>query len=333
MKKIFTILAISILTITTTFAQDISLSGLESQFETMGKDLGSAVASSATNGLAWSDAYVGNFPHFGIGTFVGAQIIPVKAFTDLLTVVDPAAELPDELTGFGIPIPSFGFDGRIGGFVIPFDIGVKFAKINDYALGDITFDYSLIGGDIRYAIVKGNLLLPKISVGVGFSRLTTNIAINGILSGNYEILSGLTPAQTLVLKNPDLVYGWESNVLEFKAQISKNLLFFTPALGINAGYSTTKIGGGIITSVTDGNGDEINQTDIDAAVTAAKALGQTVPSIDASGFETYSDTTAWSFKINGGLSFNILILKIDISANYEILSQSYGGQLGFRVQL
>jgi len=332
MKKIIALSLITFFSITTVFSINIDLDALETQFESMGEDLGGAVTSSATTGLVWSDAYIGNFPHFGVGVFTGATIIPVKAFSDLLESISETASLPSLLTGLGVPVPAAGIEARIGGLFLPFDIGVKYATLNDLSVADVNFNYSLIGGDIRYALVDGGLILPNISVGVGISRLTTDISIAGLLDGNYTILKDVPGYDDLILTNPDLNYGWESNVIELKASISKSLIFITPYAGINAAYSMTKVGGGITTSVTNG-GTPLTQEDIDEIVEAARDNGASVPDIDADGFTTYSDSNAWNFKVNGGFSFNIIVAKIDLGINYDILNATYGGQLGFRIQL
>lgn len=328
MKKILMFIFIVSLAATTAYSQtpDFSLADLEKQFEKMGDEIGGAVASTSTTGLLWSDAYIGNFPHFGVGAFVGATVMPSDGFIDVLKVVDPAASLPSQVVDMGVPIPAVGFEGRLGGFVLPFDIGLKYAAIN-YTLDSVNLKYSLIGFDVRYAIIKDGPL-PKISAGLGFSRLTTDITVSGILDGDYTILDAQGPIPALYLKNPDLEYGWETNVIEIKAQLSKSLLLITPYFGFDAAYSMTKVGGGVKTRVVDSAGNPISQTDIDTATTAAG-----VPSVDTDGFSTTTDVSAWGFKVYGGTSINIFILKLDLSVNYDLIGKTYGGQVGFRVQL
>lgn len=332
MKKILMAIIIVSISVTTAYSQvDVTLTDLEAQFEDMGKAIGGAVASTSTAGLLWSDAYIGNFPHFGVGAFVGATVMPSKGFVDVLKVVDPAAALPSQIVDMGVPIPAVGFEGRLGGFVLPFDIGLKYAAIN-YTLDTVNLKYNLIGFDVRYAIIKDGPL-PKVSAGIGFSRLTTDITVSGILDGDYDILKNpLDSTRLLYLTNPDLEYGWETNVIEFKAQVSKSLLLITPYLGFDAAYSMTKVGGGIKTSVKNAAGDTLTQSEVDTIVQTARDNGATVPDIDADGFSTIADVNAWGFKIYGGTSINIFILKLDLSVNYDLIGKTYGGQLGFRVQ-
>ena len=333
MKKLLLLLTLSIASLFVVSATNQYFTDLKKQFNKMGEDISGAVTSNATSGLVWSDAYIGNLPHFGVGVFTGVSIIPLDAFGDVLTVVDPNAAFPSELKdAVGLPLPTIGLDARIGGFIAPFDIGVKYAVISDLEFQGVTFDYSLIGADFRYAIIDGNLLLPNVSVGVGFSRLTTDISISGILGGNYEVYSGSipTPKKTITalkLKDPDLVYGWEANVIDFKAQISKGLIFITPYAGINAAYGMTSVGGGLKTALVDQDNKEITTVEAKEAISALD-LG-----VDLNGFEEYVDTTGWAFKVNGGFSLNLFLAKIDIGVNYDLFAKTYGGQVGFRLQL
>jgi hypothetical protein len=83
------------------------------------------LASAATSGLNWSPAYIGQFPHFGVGVTLGATGMPwttAKPVFDMLGVA-----IPTELSFSGeeaIGLPALTVDARIGGFGIPFDVGL-----------------------------------------------------------------------------------------------------------------------------------------------------------------------------------------------------------------
>ncbi|MGL1894061.1 MAG: hypothetical protein OCD02_20690 [Spirochaetaceae bacterium] len=327
MKKISIVILMSILSFNVLFSLDLSLDGLETQFESLSDSLGSAVTSNATTGLTWSDSNLESFPHFGAGIFTGAAIIPLDGFDDLIELLTPGVSLPDAVSSIGgLLLPVFGIDARIGGFVIPFDVGIKYGVVNAFELDVVTFDYQLIGADFRYALLKENLVLPGISVGVGVNRLTTDISISGLID-DQEIKDGSTTL--LTMKSPDLNFGWEATVIELKAQVSKKILFITPYLGVNAAYGMTTIGGGLSTEVLDQNGDTITQSEIDSLLETAG-----LPSMTITGFDTTTDSTSWGAKVTGGLSFDILfVAKLDISVNYDLIAKVYGGQLGFRLQL
>jgi hypothetical protein len=81
-------------------------------------------------GLNWSDAYIGKIfpsvpPHFGIGGSFGFTTMDLPALKTL------AGQL-----GYGMPFttdrlffPVYTLEGRLGGFFLPFDIGVKFGTL------------------------------------------------------------------------------------------------------------------------------------------------------------------------------------------------------------
>lgn len=334
MKRVFLIVLVITISVSAAFSQTADadyLKNIEAAFEDMGEALAGAIPSTASSGLLWSDAYLGNFPHFGVGAFVGATLIPVDEMSEVLQTVQPSASLDSQILDYGLPVPALGLDARIGGFLLPFDAGVKFAILNNIEAGDATVNYFILGFDARYAIIKGGAVLPKVSVGIGYTRLTTNVSFAGLLSGDIEILPeqtiGVITVPALYLKNPDMEYGWESNIIEFKAQVSKGLLFITPYVGTNISYGLSSVGGGVKTSVVDGAGNPISQEEIDLATEAAGA-----PSVDTDGFETFTDATGWGVKVYGGTSINLLLMKVDLSVNYDILGKTYGGQVGVRIQ-
>jgi len=341
MKKIIMLMMLSIFVLGGAFAQTpVDLDSLQTTIEDLNGDLASAVPFAATLGGTWSDAYIGQilpFPHFGVGAFGGAVIIPAEGFDTVLEVISPEASIPDEVASLGgVPFPVIGGEARIGGFLFPFDLGVKYATFNA-EIGDAAIDYTMLGADVRVPILKGGLVLPKVSIGLGYNYLSTDMTIAGLLGGDFVILDttdtskypGLTADQrrTLILQDPDFNYGWESHVFEAKAQVSKGLLLFTPYAGASMSYGMSTIGGGVKTTVTDGT-NPISQDDIDTATDAAG-----VPSVDTSGFIAETEESGLAFKLYGGFSFNILVLKTDIGVSYNVLSGAYAGQLGLRVQL
>lgn len=337
MKKILLILLFSLASLGYSQSTEL-INDLEEQLQTMGKDLAAPAASSATIGLNWSDAHIGNFPHFGVGVFTGAALIPIDGFDELLSVLDTSesgVELPSELKQIplGLPLPAIGVDGRIGGFGLPFDIGIKYAGI-DLSMDKASIEYSLIGMDVRFALLEDSIALPTVSLGIGYSRLVTNVGLKGILGQDITLLDGSGKLyDSLLLSDPDVEFGWTSNVIEAKAQISKSLLMLTPYFGVNFSYGITEIGGGVKTSVKNQNGETLTQEQIDDAIYLANNGGLNIPSINTSGFEVTNDETAMGLKLTLGTSINIFVVRVDVSANYDVLADVYGGQLGFRVQL
>ena len=66
--------------------------------------------------------------------------------------------------------------------MLPFDIGLKAMMLTPEMTASLdamgfSFDYSLLGGNVRYALVKQNLLLPDVSIGAGYNRLSGAISM------------------------------------------------------------------------------------------------------------------------------------------------------------
>lgn len=318
---------------------DNPIAGIEDKLTDLSKDLAGPATSSATTGLSWSDAHIGQFPHFGAGIFLSSVFIPVDGINNLLEVAGEAGgetgvKLPSELTQIpmGIPLPSFGLDGRIGGFGIPFDIGVKFSYVNSDLEGIGNIDYMLIGGDFRYALLEEGALIPALSVGLGFSRLTNSVTLTGLLGKDIELVDP-TYGGGLYLDDPDLTLGWEANVIEGKLQVSKQLLAITPYFGVNVSYGFTTVNGGLKTAVKDGAGNKLTQQQVDDTIELARTAGADVPDIDSSGFTVSKDLEAMGLKLTLGTSFNLFMVRIDLSGNYDVMNELLGTQLGFRIQL
>jgi len=138
MKRLAFVLVLVLLITFGSFGQ--TFDEVEGAFDSFASDLSAALPFASTIGLNWSDTYIGQFPHLGAGLVVGAVGLPVTAFdTVLQTLTNGAASadllntLPPELQPyiktFGMPFPSVDAEARLGGFGIPFDIGLKVGLI------------------------------------------------------------------------------------------------------------------------------------------------------------------------------------------------------------
>ncbi|MBN2874827.1 MAG: hypothetical protein JXM71_07010, partial [Spirochaetales bacterium] len=178
--KRFVIVAMMALFVAGAWAQDPSLADFQAGFTTFAGELAPTLSYNATVGNAWSDAYIGGFPHFGAGVAVGATTVPADSMTALFDAMGIA--LPAELAQFGLPIPAAAISAKIGGIILPFDLGLKGmilpeSVMSNLAASGITADYSLIGGNIRYAVIKENLLLPDVAIGAGYNRLSGSLGM------------------------------------------------------------------------------------------------------------------------------------------------------------
>jgi hypothetical protein len=126
---------------------------------------------------------------------------------------------------------------------------------------------------------------------------------------------------------PELGLSWETTTIDLKAQVSKSLLIFTPYLGVGAAYGMSKAGYFVKSNITTTGG---TYEDI---INALKANDITPPDISATGISSYFANNGWAFRAFGGLSLNILVLRVDVTGLYNFSDGSYGGSLGVRFQL
>lgn len=378
------------------FAQEepppFNLSTMESAFSGFAAGVARALPLASTVGLQWSDAYIGNLPHLGIGAAVGFSSIPFAVVSETLTTLMPDAAdfnidelIPAEISQLpiGFPMPAVVADVRLGGLFIPFDIGFKIGFIPDEVdqlikdnLQGIGIDYLLWGVDLRYALVKepkGFSLIPDIMVGGGYNYYRGGISMPmpGFEGGGFSIDDIPVPKAedlssfynySIAMDAPNIVFNWESHVIDVKAQISKKiLLLFTPYIGVGASYGRSRAGGGVeaVLDVTK-DGADSSMTELKSDIEAAEDAYEEQAAQYEELKETFGDSTdastetidltaidlpaegdgflinewinGFSFRAYGGLSINIWVLKIDASVMYDILGESLGAQVGVRLQ-
>ncbi len=336
MKKILIMIAVTVLVgaAPLTAQETFSLDTFKDSFETFSEEFATSLPMNSTIGLNWSDAYIGQLlgipPHFGVGVTTGVTTIPASVFTDLVDElgVDASGGI-DEISGVGLPMPGYAVDARVGGFIIPFDVGVKVGVLPGISLGDVDVEYTNVGFDVRYAVLDGPIL-PKLSVGVGYNYLSGLISTPMGL-GDTEIGSVDYNSQTytLVMSDPNLDFGWEASVFDFKAQVSKGFLIVEPHFGVGASVGTATTTTGLSTDVTvtggaDSNGDGLSADDIGSAAGV---------DISDDGVVLESEVQPIVFRIFGGAQLNLTVFKIDLGVMYNVNSGALGGTVGARFQL
>jgi hypothetical protein len=319
----------------------VSFDAFEGAFQGFADAVADNLASTATSGLAWSPAHIGQFPHLGLGLTVGATMIPYSVVQPVLSTLVPAglpAEL-DFLQTCGVPLPAAAIDAWIGGFALPFDIGLKIGFIPDQVktmMGDVQPDYFIAGGDFRIAILQDKGWTPGLSVGVGYSYLKGGVQVAGVLAGPQDIditsmmnAAGYGGTHTLTLSNPDLDFTWESHVIEARVQLSKNLSIFSPHLGVGAAYALkSSVGGGLLSTLSYSG----SAPDLTAVQQVFVDNGEAPPTDQ--GITVDEDAPAgWALRVFGGTSINLWMLRLDLDANWNVLTGAYGGNVNLRFEL
>jgi hypothetical protein len=248
--------------------------------------------------------------------------------------------LPAELEfmqTYGVPLPAAAIDARIGGFGIPFDIGLKVGFIPDQVkamMGGVQADYFIAGGDLRIAMLQDKGWVPGLSVGAGYSYLKGGVQVAGLIAGQdvdiTDIMNaaGYPGVHTLSFTDPTVDFSWESHVIEAKVQLSKNLSILTPHIGASAAYAlSSSVSGGLLSTVI-----YTGSEDLATVQQVFEDNGETPPT--SQGFIVAAGAPAgWAFKVFGGTSINLWVLRLDLDAYYNILTGAYGGNVNFRVEL
>ena len=255
---------------------------IDKAFESFTDKVTEVLPETTTQLGVWSDAYIGKLfpsmpPHFGIGVTVAGTFMNTKEFSSVAETIvneintkaagasqDFNFSIPDN-----IPFPAYSVNARIGGIILPFDVGVygSYLTVNSLKFEDFTgtITYYSFGGDIRYAVMKGSTLLPKISVGAGYAY--THMALDAKGSSTYtsDLSAHGIPGIASVTANTDMNTNFDLHTLFVQAQVSKKFFILTPYAGMRAyvtaskshydyAYSSTYEAGGNSGNVPDGSG-------------------------------------------------------------------------------
>lgn len=331
------IVLLSLLLVAIPCFSQTKLEEIQEGAELVGDSLAKALPFNSTIGLNWSDAYIGQLisipPHFGVGIVGGFTNLEAAGLLDLMN--DLGAGIDKDVFGDQFPLPALAAEGRIGGFMLPFDLGLKIGFIPESAqdilketMDGLVIDYLLIGGDIRYALLKGNILLPTVSVGLGVNYLSGGVG----MTIQDEQSFTLPDNSTIEASKPELGFQWESTTIDLKAQVSKSFLLFTPYLGVGAAYGSSTTGY-YLKSTIRYNGQEVGDDEIAAIKKSLEDAGITPPDVKNTGIVSSYDVSGWALRTFGGLSLNFLVAKLDITGLYNLSDGNYGFSIGMRVQL
>jgi hypothetical protein len=315
------------------WAQD--LAKFQSGFETFATDMAATLSYNATIGNNWSDAYIGKFPHFGVGVSTGVTTVPFGSLDKLFESMGDG--VPAALGSMGLPIPAAAVSAKLGGLFLPFDIGVKAMVLpasvtESLSSADIAADYKLLGGNVRFALLKQNLLFPDVSVGLGYNRLTGSISIPLGIEGKSFTFNDGAENHTIAVNKPKLAMDWATNSFDFTLQVSKSLLFLRPYAGAGYSMGESSVKGGMKATMTY-NGSPITDAEIAKMEADLGKAGISVPKISAEGFMFEAKNNTPVLRLYGGLSLDLLILMFDTQVTYVPTTESLGLTGTIRVQL
>lgn len=274
-------------------------------------DLADVIPNSQTQQNVYAEAWIGKiFPgfHFGAGVNAGVSALDVSTLKDaaLALGVDDVKDINDTLV-----FPTITVDARLGGIILPFDIGVTAMSIDtskmdsvDKAIDPVAIDFFTLGADIRYAIFQGGFMRPKWSVGAGF----------------YYTKGGVDVDDDTAKASLD----FKSTTFMVNTQASIKLLCLVPFIGGRALFSKTSVDWKVNAdwaSIIAKEGD----TYYDGVADALKwGILPSSFSGSSSGFSVYP-------QVFGGIGLDLLFLNLTVSGSYDIASKIPSAAVSVRV--
>lgn len=274
-------------------------------------DLADVIPNSQTQQNVYAEAWIGKlFPgfHFGAGVNAGVSALDVSTLKDaaLALGVDDVKDINDTLV-----FPTITVDARLGGIILPFDIGVTAMSIDtskmdsvDKAIDPVAIDFFTLGADIRYAIFQGGFMRPKWSVGAGF----------------YYTKGGVDVDDDTAKASLD----FKSTTFMVNTQASIKLLCLVPFIGGRALFSKTSVDWKVNADwakIIAKEGDAY----YDGVANASKwGILPSSFSGSSSGFSVYP-------QVFGGIGLDLLFLNLTVSGSYDIASKIPSAAVSVRV--
>jgi hypothetical protein len=306
-------------------------SAISSYLEDTTKSLSGDIVENTTQLNVCPDAYIGKFlpsvpPHFSVGLSVSGTLIDTGDISSAVDSIISQMQSTGDID-FSIPsslvFPAYSINARIGGFFLPFDAGVfgSFASARDLQYADFSAEVSelILGADVRYAVLEGNMILPKISIGLGYiyTHQSFDFSVSKSYSGRYyydatNYIDGTIDG----ISSTGLKFNM--NMLYLQAQISKKLLIFVPYAGVRAVLVSTANDYDYSSKVTADGMD--SQTGTSATQTTSEGSSGTVSS---NGFD-FADLQPQIF---AGVGFNVLFTQFTINACWNPRSNLWSASL------
>lgn len=329
MKRTVLIFAMISILVFSLGAQD--LKQFQTQFEAFATAMAPVLSYNATTGDIWSTAYIGNFPRLGAGLALGISIIPSDALKPFFEAM--GTPIPQEL-GNGLPFPAMAVTAKLGGLILPFDIGVKgmvmFPELSALlAAKDISANYTLYGATIRVPVIDVGL---KVAVGASYDFLKGSITmpLKDMPTASYTF-QGQSGPQTIAVTNPKMVLDFTTSSFDFTAQASLKILFITPYAGAGISVGTSTVRGGLDAELTY-NGQPITDSNLQTLKNNLAQAGISIPEISAEGFRFGSENREPVIRVYGGVSINLFFIYIDAMAIYIPVNGNLGANVLARIQ-
>jgi hypothetical protein len=263
------------------------------------------IPNSQTQQNVYAEAWIGKlFPgfHFGVGVNAGVTALDITALKEaaLALGVDSVSDVNDTLV-----FPTATADIRLGGLILPFDVGVTAMMIDsskidalEKAIDPVAFDFFTLGFDLRYALSKGHGFIPKWSVGAGYYYTKGSVSVSN--------------------DDAEAALDFKSSTVMLNTQISYKLLCLVPFVGARALVSKTNVDWSVRA-----NWASILDNDDLVDVVKYGILPQT--------FGDSTSGTGFYPQVYAGLGLDLLFLNFTVSGSYDFVSKIPSAAVSFRI--
>ncbi len=279
-------------------------------------DLDDSIVNTQPLQNVWAESWIGMLvpnAKFGFGINAGLAALDISSLKDAASAlaIDEAEDLNDILA-----FPTATADLRVGGFILPFDVGFTISSIDsskigalDDAISPCEFDYFSIGGDLRYCILnKGTKLVH--------ARIS--------LSGGGYYTKGSVKVADKDSSDSSASLDFNSTTLFLGAQANAKLFCFVPFVGGRVAFAKAKVKWAA-------HADWLNILEDDAHGYIAKAVQYNILPSDF-GDESESEWTLHP-QVFGGIGIDLLVVDVTVSASYDFAKQIPGAAASVRLSL
>lgn len=228
---------------------------------------------------------------------------------------DPVLDLDFDVPA-KIPLPTAGVSLRIGGIILPFDIGfygmyaipgsLDSFKYEDFSA---SINYSSFGVDLRYCVVQDKGLLPKVSLGFGYTFVNESLSFdaNRSFSYDYDFTSYGGPSGSAKGSFDTAIdMDIKQHSIFAQVQISKQLLYlFTPYIG--ARYTLSK---------TDTDIKWYYKTTHDAIPSPAPSMDD-IDRKDSKSISSDFDFGEGNPQLFGGIGLNLALFQLGLNVQWN----------------
>ena len=277
----------------------------------------------------YPDSYIGQLiglpPHFAAGINTAFALVDISSMSSSL--MSAAGNFGIDTSSFSnipsyLPLPIITADLRIGGVILPFDLGVSVVALNKGMmtplanaagigsyLDNATVNFLTLNGDFRYCVMKEGVIKPEISVGGGYTYS------KGDLGYNYNDMLAMG-------------FNYSTHIFYLDAQVSKKILFVTPFVGAKLMTDVTKV---------KYNWGVTGETE--EYITSYNNMLSTVGYSDYALSLANSGETSTKFfsrvmpQVYGGIGFSIFVVKINTVVGYDFYTKTPSGAINLRIQI